>query len=70
MAALPNRAAKWDSDCLVLSDTELRELLDLNARQLLGISGAEFLRLRRLKQPLKNPAWSAVEPIACLIHND
>ena len=58
---------KWDSDWFQLSDDDLREVVDLNARKLLGISGEDFLRLRREKRPLKKPAWSAVEMLACLL---
>jgi hypothetical protein len=59
--------AKWEGDFFQLSDDDLREVVDLNARKLLGISGEDFLRLRREKRPLKKPAWSAVEMLACLL---
>jgi hypothetical protein len=62
-----NGHAKWQGDWFQLSDDDLREVVDLNARKLLGISGDDFLRLRREKRPLKKPAWSAVDMLACLL---
>ncbi len=56
-----------------LSEEELREVLDRNARELLGISGEEFLRRLRDDDPILNdigqpvPGWVPVEMIAYLL---
>ena len=59
-----------------LSDEELRALVDLNARELLGISGEEFLKRMREKNPLLDdlarpvPAWGPVEMLADLLNDN
>jgi len=59
-----------------LSDEELRALVDLNARELLGISGEEFLKRMREKNPLLDdlgrpvPAWGPVEMLADLLNDE
>jgi hypothetical protein len=56
-----------------LSDEELRALVDLNARELVGISGEEFLRRLRERNPVVDdlgrpvPGWGPVEMLADLL---
>lgn len=58
-----------------LSDEELHALVDLNARELLGISGEEFLQRLREKNPLRDdlgrpvPAWGPVAMLADLLND-
>ena len=58
---------------LELSDQELCTFVDTNARELLGISGAEFLRRLHAGNPLQDdmgrpvPAWEPVAMIANLL---
>jgi hypothetical protein len=62
-----------EEDFHLLSEEELRALVDLNARELLGISGEEFLRRLRAHDPLLDdlgrplPAWGPVAMIAHLL---
>ena len=56
-----------DDGILILSRDQIKDLIDRDARKLLGISGDEFLRRRAEKRPLKNPAWGAVEMLAYLL---
>ena len=57
----------YDQGLLILSREEIEQLLDRDARRLLGISGQDFLRLRAEKKPLKKPAWGTVEMLAYLL---
>lgn len=56
-----------------LSEDELREVVDRNARELLGISGEEFLRRLRDDDPILNdlglpvPAWGPVSMLGDLL---
>lgn len=56
-----------------LSEDELREVLDRNARELLGIGGEEFLRRLRNDDPILNdigqpvPGWVPVAMIGDLL---
>ncbi len=58
-----------------LSDEELCALVDANAQELLGISGEEFLRRLREKNPLTDdlgrpvPAWGPVAMLADLLND-
>jgi len=58
-----------------LSDKELRVLVDRNARELLGISGEEFLHRLRGGDPLTDdlgrpvPAWVPVAMLADLLND-
>ena len=57
-----------------LSDEELHALVDLNARELLGISGEEFLKRMREKNPITDdlgrpvPGWGPVAMLADLLN--
>ena len=70
MAAFPQiKHDEHETTGLVLSRDQIEELLDRDARKLLGISGKEFLRLRAERRPLKKPAWGTVEMLAYLLDN-
>ena len=65
--------ATAENGFIELSDEELRALVDVNARELLGISGEEFLQRLREKNPLTDdlgrpvPAWVPVAMLADLL---
>lgn len=76
MSAYPavNTSIEQDEeDFHLLSDEELHALVDLNARELLGISGEEFLRRLREHDPLLDdlgrpvPAWGPVAMLGDLL---
>lgn len=50
-----------------LSREQLLKLIDTNSRKLLHVDGEEFLRLRRERRPLKNPAWEPLDMLASLL---
>jgi hypothetical protein len=57
-----------------LSDEELHALVDLNARELVGISGEEFLKRLRERNPITDdlgrpvPGWGPVAMLADLLN--
>lgn len=57
-----------------LSDEELRALVDLNARELVGVSGEEFLERLRERNPITDdlgrpvPGWEPVAMLADLLN--
>lgn len=57
-----------------LSDEELHALVDLNARELVGISGEEFLKRLRERNPITDdlgrpvPGWEPVAMLADLLN--
>lgn len=64
-----------DNGFLELSDQELLDLIDANARKLLEISGEEFLRLCQEGKPLVDdlgrpvPAWGPLSMLASLLND-
>lgn len=74
-AAVNLQTEQEESEFHELSDEELRAVVDLNARELLGISGEEFLCRFRAKDPLLDdlgqpvPAWGPVAMIAYLLQD-
>ena len=62
-----------DNGFLELSDQELLDLINDNARELLGISGEEFLRRRWERKPMEDdlgrpvPAWGPIDMLASLL---
>jgi hypothetical protein len=56
-----------DEDLLVLSNEEIFELIDTGAREMLGISGEEFLRRRREGEKGENGAWRDLSMLASLL---
>jgi hypothetical protein len=73
LSAINNSTEYVGNGFLELSDQELRALVDTNARELLGISGEEFLRRLREGNPLTDglgrplPAWAPVAMLADLL---
>ncbi len=65
-----------EDDFIELSDNELRERVDANAREYLGISGEEVLQRLRERKPLTDdagtvlPAWGPVTRLARLLLDD
>jgi hypothetical protein len=66
-------SASVDDGCIELSDTELRALIDTQARESLHLSGEEFLRRYRERKPIVNdlgqpvPSWGPLSNLAWLL---
>jgi hypothetical protein len=62
-----------EDGCIELSDEELLALIDRQAQESLHISGEEFLRRYRTRQPIVNdvgqpvPAWKPLADLAWLL---
>jgi hypothetical protein len=62
-----------EDGCIELSDEQLFALIDRQARESLHISGEEFLRRYRARQPVVNdlgqpvPAWKPLADLAWLL---
>jgi hypothetical protein len=62
-----------EDSCIELSDEELFALIDKQAQESLHISGEEFLRRYRARQPIVNdvgqpvPAWGPLASLAWLL---
>ena len=62
-----------EDGCIELSDEELFSLIDRQAQESLHISGQEFLRRYRARQPIVNdlgqpvPAWKPLADLAWLL---
>jgi len=73
--AVKEKFETTENGFIELSDEELHALVDLNARELLGISGEEFLKRLREKNPLLDdlgrpvPAWGPVVMLADLLND-
>jgi len=71
--ALRTNAEQTDNGFIELSDQELLDLIDANARKLLGISGQEFLRRHQEGKPIEDdlgrpvPAWGPIDMLASLL---
>ncbi len=50
-----------------LSEGEVRDLIDANARKHLRISGEEFLSRRERNEPVASPAWEPINMMAFLL---
>ena len=70
---LPGILESVEDDCIDLSDDKLLALIDTQARELLHISGEEFLRRYRAQNPIVNdlgqpvPAWGPLSSLAWLL---
>ncbi len=51
----------------VVSQAELRRLIDVNARKFLGLNAGKFLRLRKQGKPVESPAWGPIDMMASLL---
>lgn len=53
----------------VLSDEQLRQIIDKNAQKYLGINVRQFLRRLNTNRPLRSPAWRPIEMMASLLRS-
>jgi hypothetical protein len=53
----------------ILSDDELKKIIDKNAQKYLGINLRQFLRRLNSNKPLKSPAWGPIEMMASLLRS-
>ena len=71
--ALKEKFETAEDGFVELSDEELHALVDLNARGLVGISGEEFLKRLRERNPITDdlgrpvPGWGPVAMLADLL---
>jgi hypothetical protein len=54
----------------VLSDDELKQIIDRNAQKYLGMNVRQFLRRLNTNRPVKSPAWGPIEMMASLLRSD
>jgi hypothetical protein len=57
------------SELRILSDDELKKIIDKNAQKYLGINVRQFLRRLNSNRPLKSPAWGPIEMMASLLRS-
>jgi hypothetical protein len=61
--------ADQSDELRILSDDELKKIIDKNAQKYLGINVRQFLRRLNSNKPLKSPAWGPIEMMASLLRS-
>lgn len=67
---LGGRRVTSPSELRILSDDELKQIIDKNAQKYLGMNVRQFLRRLNANRPVKSPAWGPIEMMASLLRSD